>query len=534
MIPQRPPTQKSRTQVKVTIDGAAKESKEIKIDDAQEQKFKLSLPDKSEGKITEGADAVTLTLKADPVKTFDIPVTLALDPNDPTKYTLGSTSGTFGTSSFSSTIAAKADKNRADDTVTVAAYTTGTLGNDMKLTELEIPVTDVNALPDVTATLVDKDGKALDPQPDSVKEGETVMIMLTAVDKDGKAKKAAEKLTIMLTPTGSADAADYRLSPNSIEIAKDKESSAAVDLMLTEDQDVGAETLTFDAIVAGEDKNGTEKKSVMGVLSLMLEDGTMKLVWAKTQEEVEAAVSAAKKAGAGADDLLTTGEMIEVMGSALFSSAEGVTLSYTAGSDKSDVASTSVSGGSVMVTAAAEGMAYITITAHASMPSGVKILDQTEPDEASIKFPVEVGLEALSIMLSGPEDPNVVEGGMGAMVTATANRAVTADVTINLMRDRAMSTAIDADFTAEAITIAAGMTSGSTMVMAVEDDMMESVDNMPEELVLYGMAEDMAGEVTGEVKLYLWDAAVPALPVIAQLLLAALMAIGGYRRYRRR
>ena len=70
--------------------------------------------------------------------------------------------------------------------------------------------------------------------------------------------------------------------------------------------------------------------------------------------------------------------------------------------------------------------------------------------------------------------------------------------------------------------------------MAVEDGMMESVDNMPEELVLYGMADGMAGEVTGQVKLYLWDAAVPALPVIAQLLLAAFLAVGGYRRYRRR
>ena len=57
-----------------------------------------------------------------------------------------------------------------------------------------------------------------------------------------------------------------------------------------------------------------------------------------------------------------------------------------------------------------------------------------------------------------------------------------------------------------------------------------------EELVLYGMTEGMAsGEVTGEVKLYLWDAAVPALPIIAQLLLAAFLAFGGYlSRYRRR
>ena len=266
----------------------------------------------------------------------------------------------------------------------------------------------------------------------------------------------------------------------------------------------------------------------------MIEDSTQKLVWAKTQEEVEAAIYAAKNAGMGDDMTFSAGEMIEVMGSALFNAAPGVTLSYIAESDMGSVASASVSGGSVMVTAAGEGMAHITISAHASMPSSVAMVDQTDPRVASIMFPVEVGLEALSIMLTGPNDMNVVEGGMGAMVTATANRAVTADTMVMLVRDRAASSAGDADYTAEAITIMAGEMMGSTMVMAVEDNMMENQGNMPEELVLYGMTEGMAGEVTGEVKLYLWDAAVPALPVIAQLLLAAFLAIGGYRRYLRR
>ncbi|MDE2875901.1 MAG: hypothetical protein OXQ93_10695, partial [Gemmatimonadota bacterium] len=143
------------------------------------------------------------------------------------------------------------------------------------------------------------------------------------------------------------------------------------------------------------------------------------------------------------------------------------------------------------------------------------------------------GLEALSITLMGPEDMNLVEG-MSVEVTATANRAVTEDTMVMLMRARAMSSASDEDYTAEPITIMAGEMTGSTMVMAVEDNMMETVDNMPEELVFYGMVEGMAGEVTGEVKFYLWDAAVPALPVIAQLLLAAFLAVGGYRRYLRR
>ena len=516
-------------QVHVRIDGDGKESKVVTIDDAQEQKYTLSLPSAAKGAITEGKSA-KLTLKADPKRTIDIPVTLALEPNDPSRYTLSAANGTFGTTSFETTVSTKSDSDRADDMLTVTAYT------DLhgEFASLDITIKDANALPAVKATLVDDDGDALDPQPESVMEGETVKVMLTAVDKDGKAMKAAEKLTITLMPTGSADAADYRLSNQSFEIAKDKESSAAVDLMITEDQDIGEETLMFDAAVAGEAKNGTEKRSVAGVISLMIMDGTQKLVWANSQEDVEAAVYAAKNAGAGDDMTFTAGEMIEVMGSALFSSAEGVTLSYTASSSMSDVASASVSGGTVMVTAMAEGMADITITAHASMASGaVTRVEQTDPGQASVMFMVEVGLEALSITLMGPDGEdmmNVVEGGMGAMVTATANRAVTADTMVMLMRDRAMSSANDADYTAEAITIPAGEMMGSTMVMAVEDNMAEDM----EELVLYGMTEGMAGEVTGEVKLYLWDAAVPALPVIAQLLLAAFLAAGGYRRYRRR
>ena len=511
-------------QVHVSIDGDGKKSKVVTIDDAQEQKYTLSLPSAAKGAITEGKSA-TLTLKADPKRTIDIPVTLALEPNDPSRYSLSVTNGTFGTTALETTVSTKSDSDRADDTLTVTAYT------DLhgEFASLDITIKDANALPAVKATLVDDDGDALDPQPESVMEGETVKVMLTAVDKDGKAMKAAEKLTITLMPTGTADASDYRLSNQTFEIAKDKESSAAVDLMITEDQDIGDETLMFDAAVGGEAKNGTEKRSVAGVLSLMITDGTQKLVWANSQEEVEAAVYAAKNAGAGDDMTFTAGEMIEVMGGLLFSSAEGVSVSYTAESDMSDVASVSVSGGMVMVTAVSEGMAHITITAHGSMPSGVKILDQTDPGMASIVFPVEVGLEALSIMLEGPEDMNLAEG-MSAMVTATASRAVTNDTMVMLMRDRAMSTAGDDDFMAEAITIMAGEMMGSTMVMAVEDNMMEDM----EELVLYGMTEGMAGEVTGEVKLYLWDAAVPALPIIAQLLLAAFLAFGGYRRYRRR
>ena len=528
--------EKFQIEVQIGSTDAVKTEGVLMIDDAQTQKYTLSLPSAAKGAITEGADDATkLTLKADPARTMNIPVSLAVNPNDPTKYSLSALSASeFGMdpTAVTATIKAMADKNRTEDTITVTAYTGGTLGNNTELASLDITVKDANPLPGVRATLVDEEGEALDPQPMSVTEGETLMVMLTALDEDGDSMEAAEDLSVSLMAAGTAGVQDYRLSANPIEIASGKKSSAAVDLMVLADNEVDdGEILTFDAVVSGDEKVGPGSSTVMGVLTLMVEDGTMKLVWAKTQEEVEAAVYAAKEAGAGADEIFAPGEMMEVMGSALFSAAEGVTLSYTASTD-ADAVKTSTSGGMVTVTAMEAGMAHVTITAHATAPAGVKILPQGEPDEASILFPVEVGLEALSIMLSGPEDMNIAEGGMGAMVTATTNRAVTEDVAVMLMGDRAMSSADDMDYMLdpEMITIMAGEMMGSTMVTAVED--MEAEDM--EELVLYGMTEGMAGAVTGEVKLYIWDAAVPALPIIAQLLLAAFLTVGGYRRYRRR
>ena len=445
------------------------------------------------------------------------------------------------------------DGDRVDDPYklngSVVVYSTATGGYEtIPVAEHAITVIDRHKLPDFTVS----------PATATVTEGGMTELTLTinrnpsdtyvgtpAINSSGKEKRqyTDEEVSIMLDmgAGSTAGASDFSVMTNPVTFPERERGSYTasmdVEVMALDDDELDdGEMLVLDAMVAGAvAANGSDKDAHAGVFMLTIEDGTGKLVWAKTQAEVEAAVYAAKNAGMGDDMMFNPGEMVEFMGSALFNAAEGVALSYSAMTSDGNVASTSVdNAGMAMVTAMGAGMADITITAHASMPSGVKILDQTDPREASIMFPVEVGLEALTLMLTGPEDMNVVEGGMGAMVTVTANRAVTEDVTVMLMRDRATSTADDADYTAEPIVIASGEMTGSTTVMAVEDGMMESVDNMPEELVLYGMADGMAGEVTGEVKLYLWDDAVPALPVIAQLLLAAFLAVGGYRRYRRR
>ena len=79
------------------------------------------------------------------------------------------------------------------------------------MTTLSIDIEDKDALPAVAMMVVDEDGKELDPQPTSVKEGETIMVVVTVLDEDGDAIAAAEDLTVALRPTGTADSADYTL-----------------------------------------------------------------------------------------------------------------------------------------------------------------------------------------------------------------------------------------------------------------------------------------------------------------------------------
>ena len=261
---------------------------------------------------------------------------------------------------------------------------------------------------------------------------------------------------------------------------------------------------------------------------------TGRLVWAKSEQEVAAVIALAMAAGFGDDMTFDAGEEIEILGSALFNAAPGVTLSYEAVSSNSVVASAGIIDTvTVTVMARAGGMADITITAMASLPSGL-IDPQTDPREASITFPVEVDIEALVLELVGPADMNLVEGGSDvdgtagrATVTVQANRPVTREVTVTLLADRAMGDATADDFEAAPIVLGAGATAGSTVVTAVDDGMAED----REALVLFGIAADNAGEVQGEVTLYLWDAAVPALPIIAQLLLAAFLLWVSGRRY---
>ena len=229
---------------------------------------------------------------------------------------------------------------------------------------------------------------------------------------------------------------------------------------------------------------------------LEIEEGGMSTITATASREV-----------AASDGEVTVG--LEVIGDGELSAAS---ITIEAGSTT----------GTATVTAAEDDDDYedetLTVIARGAGEATLTIM-VTDNDEAP---------SLVMITLSGPEDMNLVEG-MSYEITATANGPVTEDTMVELVQTD--GTASPSDYEVESITIMAGETMGSTMLMVSDDEMMESADNMAEMLTLEGRVGAMK---TNALSFYLWDAAVPALPIIAQLLLAAFLAIGGCRRYLRR
>ena len=349
---------------------------------------------------------------------------------------------------------------------------------------------------------------------------QTLMIEVTAsahmVDEGGsvtltaQANRAVTADTMLtLTVTGDTDAVE---APDSLAIGMGEDMGTAM-VMAVADDDAEDEMVTV--VVTGS-----------GLASpVSIEIGVTdsdRTVVAKSAEQVTAVFVTAVATASGSEGWLPGGDAAMVDMSELFTTNGSPTLEYMAESSAAEMVTVSASGSTLTLTPMATGDATITVTA--TDTSG------DADDHAMVMADVEVGVLPLMIELHGPDDMNLVEG-MSYEITAMANRAVTEDTTVEIMRDRAESGAGEDDYSVESITIMAGDDSGTTMLMVEDDGPGDSGAGMPEMLVLYGMVGNMQ---TNSLSFYLWDAAVPALPIIAQLLLAALMAVGGYRRYRRR
>ena len=337
-----------------------------------------------------------------------------------------------------------------------------------------------------------------------VTEGDAVTLAVTATPA------VAEETVVALTAFPVSLAADYTLEPSSITLAAGATSGTA-ELRVTDDEEVeDTETLTVTA--TGPDK------VLIGTVEIMLVDNDTPTVVAKSQAEVDRAFDDAVAAAAGADGWTAGGRAAVLDARNLFVVAEGAAVTYAALSSNAAVVTAATSATTVTLAPQAAGAAAITVTATDSASGAI----------ATVSSDVTVSAAVVTYTLSGPVDPNLVEG-RSYELRVTASAAATTDATFTLRRDRAASDAGDDDFTLEpaSIVIAAGATEG-TAVLTVADD---GVDEGSEALVLFAVTA--ARDEVGSLTFTLWDAAVPALPLAAQLLLAAFLAIGAFRRRRR-
>ena len=336
--------------------------------------------------------------------------------------------------------------------------------------------------------------------------GEGMMITATASQA-----VLANTEVMLMHGAGSASADDYGLVPVMITIMAG-ETEGSTMLTATDDDDYeGMEAVTLNAMI------GTMS---VGMVEVTIEDDDMPTTYelapatGMVDEGGEAAVITATASQAVMEDTMVSLTPTGGTASADDYSVDAITI--MAGETS----------GSTMLMANddydVEGME--TLTLQGSIGSMII---------GSVMFEIGDNDMEITVELSS-EDEHIVEGDMdhangtkaAAVLTATASSAVPMDTVVTIMRDGTSSAGMD-DFTAEPITISAGETMGTTMVMAGEDGIMEDM----EMLTLYGMVDGMN---TNMVSFYIWDAAVPALPLIAQFLLAAFLAIGGYRRYLRR
>ena len=537
--------------VELVTAGANKAPDALVIDDDETQSYVLELD--ANQTLVEGGMA-SVTLKAMP-EHFNNSIALTLHSSDPVNYkwdnddfTDGTVnppasiqigSGSATTPGVNSTkVYVKApgnDKNRATDTVTLTAYS-GTAGDSTMVDSVDISFADLHTLaPAESITAVAMDKKTGGKEVDSVEEGGDSVYLTISVDRGKAADKdptTVEKLTVDVK-VAPANAADASVTPPRVELARvdtangEQKATMMVELSALSDEDVGAETLMLHLEVMGEEGNGPGSST--GMFEIMITDATAKKITPKATDADYDNIKAAIAEGAG-EDGLNPGETVTIMTDDLFELAEGYTGSYGV-SVEGDAAGASASGDAITIDALKAGESKITVTGTARMAGSSLMPEQTVSNIASLTFPVTVVDMPLMLTLDAPGamEGNVVEG-TDYDVTVTANRAVHEDTEVTFMRSD-MSEADVRDYSIEGVTIMAGEMMATATLMVTEDMEDDAGHAMGEALHLYAMAGDT---MSNTLELTIWDEAVPALPLIGQLLLALFLMAGGARLYRRR
>ena len=473
--------------------------------------------------VAEG-DKVTLTVEVDPKAAVETKVSIDLyrasgASVEPAEGQDADADGNaiidIGEDSAEFTLTTAKDASDDNDEVIVAR---AMVGSSVIGEPVTINVLDTQASPEFTFTL--------EPTFIGEVDGEqSVMLMAMtnkAVTADTMVKFAVEADSTAMDPD------DYTIMPESgmIELTVEKGmTSGMTELMVTPVMDSMDEPNEIIKL------SGWVDDALVGnYVNLTIIDGDSpgSGITPKSSDGVAMVFSDAIEMAGG---LMVGGNMVSVDMSMLFNMANpDMKVMYTASSSDESVLEVSTTESMLMLSPMMMGMSTVSVMAEpADGGTGASAVAVFSCSGACVSVNLDV-MGAITFMLADPEDMNLAEGMSAAKVMVTASSAVVADTEVSLMRDGTSTASMD-DYSVEPMmaTIMAGETMAEFEVMATEDEMMEEA----EMLTLFLVVDDM--QMTDQsVSFYLWDAAVPALPVIAQFLLAALMAIGGYRRYRRR
>ncbi len=477
----------------------------------------------------EEGEEVTITARLasnDPsdesVSTLPVPVTVILSQKKGSTaegknrdWKVGTLAISSGSTHGSATLEALHDADADDEMLTISATVTADSGLF------------VDPQQEVSLTIMDDDTYTLEADKTEANEGDEVM--LTVMVDPAAALEETKVMIDLYRASGAtveaADGQDHDPTDNKMAIIDEGEKSAKFTLKTLKDADDRDEIIEVQAkvetaagtmamvgsrvridVLDGQDYEFSVEPASIGEAdgeaSVMVKIETNKVISATKDTMLTLAVDPASTATAMDDYSIMPAEMMVTI-------AKG---------EKMGMAT-------LMVTPVADGM---------DEPNETIVLTAWK-DDAQVGNAATLTIidgDSTTFTLSGPSDMNLVEG-LEYDIEVMASTAVRADTTVMIMAGEGSTATAEDDYMIEDIMIMAGETMGRTKLMVKRDDMPDGGTDggMAEKLVLYGMVGNMR---TNELSFYIWDLAVPALPVIAQLLLAALMAVGGYRRYRRR
>ncbi len=399
--------------------------------------------------------------------------------------------------SASSTAVTVTAASAGSATVRVSARVTGPSSAvpqtraDEAAVEHTVTVTDLPLRVELTA----------DP-PAAVKEGDDITLTAAA----NRAVLAGEDATVRLTLVGPV----VQPAPSSVTIAVGATSAATVLTVVDDDEvkDLGDVT-----VVATGGSLATDPTR----LDVAVTENDVATVYTYTFTATAARV--------------TEGGEIQLVVTAQPSVAQETVVSLTA-SPRSLAGDFTLDPAAITLAAGGTGGTAVLRATDDDEVEDTEILTLTATDPGKVLIgTVDIELvdnDTATYALSGPAETNLVEG-QSYELKVTADASASRDATFTVRPDPAASDADDDDFTLEpaAIVISAGATEGTAMLTVADD----GEDERSEALVLLVTAA--GGDDVGSLAFTLWDASVPVLPFAAHLLLAALLALGGYRRFRR-